>query len=105
MSKVVFIKENSTSVRNKLRKAGYTLCCCTKFADAIWLDYYPDTLMYRDIHGEGYTDEATGYEELTPEERINTWLSQEHMFPEDREFYDTVDAFLKAYPKPKREAK
>lgn len=103
MGKVVFIKQNSYEVRDKLRKAGYTLCACTKFVDAIWLDYHPEVGMYRDIHGVGYTDECEGLTELTPEERIQVWLNKKGYYSEEREFCDTVEKFLKKYPKPKRE--
>lgn len=98
MSKVVFIKENSPAVRNKLRKAGYSICACTKYVDAIWLDYRPEMEMYRDIHGVGYADECTPSEDtMTPEQRIENWLNK---VSADQEFFETVNEFLKKYPKP-----
>lgn len=101
MGKVVFIKENSYEVREKLRKAGYTLCACTKFVDAIWLEYHPEVGMYRDIHGTGYTDECEGLTELTPEQRIEQWLKKKGHYSKNREFFETVDDFLKVYSKAK----
>lgn len=99
---IVFIKQNSPEIRKKLGDAGYSVCHCAEFEDAIWLDYHPFIMeMYRDIHGVGYTDECEGLLDWTPEERIKAWLGREDFFDEDREFYDTVEQFLEKYPIPK----
>ena len=98
MSKVVFIRQNSPEVREKLREAGFNLCICTEFSDSVWLDYHPDgeKLQY-DIHGLGYTDDSL--KELQPLERIKRWLTWDGWFCEEREFFDTVEEFLKHYRK------
>ena len=104
MSKIVFIKENSPEVRQKLKDVGFGICVCAEFVDSVWLDYHPeDKHLYKDIHGTGYTDETDGEEmnRLSPEERIKLWLSLDCYYSKDREFFDTVEEFLEKYPKPK----
>jgi len=96
---VVFIKQNSPEIREKLQDAGYSICHCALFVDAIWLDYHPDSNLCKGIHGVGYTDEVEGLLDLTPEERIETWLSRDGHFDKEREFFDTVEEFLVKYPK------
>ena len=101
MSKVVFIKQNSPEIRRKLEDAGYSICLCAEFEDAVWLCLYPneDIPFPFDIHGVGPTNDCL--EGLPPIERIQKWLEQDDWFPKDREFYDNVDSFLEQYPKPK----
>lgn len=100
---IVFIKQNSPEIREKLRNAGYSICVCASFVDSIWLDYHPDSSgcsdFYKEIHGVGYTDVGEVLWELTPEERIKTQLSQDGYFDKEREFFDTVEEFLAKYPK------
>jgi len=105
MSKTVFIKQNSPEIRKKLEDAGYYVCACAKFKDSVWLVYHPDEHFYRDIHGVGGTDKTDGEEinKLSPEERIKVWLTWDDYFSKEREFFETVDDFLKAYPNPKRD--
>lgn len=102
---VVFIKQNSPETREKLKNAGYSICVCASFFNSIWLDYHPDSSdcsdFFDEIHGIGYTDECEGLWDLTPEERIKAWLSQDGYFDKEREFFDTVDEFLAKYPKKK----
>ena len=103
MGKVVFIKENSFKTRKLLEEAGFSVCICAKFKDSIWLEYYPnDDKMYFDIHGTGYTDEVEGMLNLSPIKRIQTWLLWKGWFPDEREFYNTVEEFLEIY-RPKKE--
>ena len=97
----VFIKQNSPEIRKKLQDAGYSICNCALFVSSIWLDYHPDSNFCKEIHGVGYTDETEGLRDLTPEERIETWLSRDGYFDKEREFFDTVEEFLVKYPKSK----
>lgn len=96
---VVFIKQNSPEIREKLQDAGYSICDCALFVSSIWLDYHPDSNFCKEIHGVGYTDETEGLRDLTSEERIETWLSRDGYFDKEREFFDTVEEFLAKYPK------
>ena len=98
---VVFIKQNSQEVRDKLEKAGFTLCACTEFEGTVWLEYYPDKekgIVY-DIHGAGYTDETDPdyLRAMNPEDRIKEWLTWDNFYPAERKFYDTCDEFLAVY--------
>ena len=106
MAKTVFIRQNSKKIRKKLEKSGYGLCICTEFKDTVWLVYDPDPehIPYGIIHGLGYTDETDpeSIRKAKPEERINIWLDTEGYFSKEREFYDTVEDFLKVYPQPKQ---
>lgn len=98
MSKIVFIKQNSPEIIQRLQQAGFNVCGCVTFKDAIWLDYHPDDIdLKNEIHGIGYTDPTEGMEDLSPEERIKKLLDAPGWFSEDREFYDTVDEFLEHY--------
>lgn len=100
---VVFIKQNSPEIREKLQQAGYSICNCASFVGSIWLDYHPDSSgcsdFYKEIHGVGYADISERLCNLTPEERIKTWLSQDGYFDKEREFFDTVEEFLVKYHK------
>ena len=99
MSKIVFIKQNSPEIREKLKEAGYTICVCASFVDSIWLDYHPDTDgLYKDIHGIGYADEDDE-DTMTPIQRIEGRLKLDWYYSEDKEFYETVEEFLEKYPK------
>ena len=102
MNKIVFIKQNSRRVRNVLKDAGYTVCHCATYHDAVWLNYRPENPFYNDIHGTGcYAESCKSLANMSPEDRINFLLSIEDYYPKEREFFDTVEDFLKAYPKPK----
>lgn len=105
MSKIVFIKNNTEEIRNKLKEAGFTLCVCTKFKDAIWLCYHPNKHMTYDIHGEGYADEGDLDEKYSPLLRIQMRLETPGYYSEEREFFDTVEEFLKRYECPERDKK
>lgn len=100
MSKVVFIKQNSPEIREKLKQAGYSICVCAGFVDSVWLDYHPDSQdLYRDIHGTGYADEDDEGG-MTPMQRIEGRLKLDWYYSEDKEFFETVEEFLEKYPKP-----
>ena len=99
MSKIVFIRDNSSEIRNKLKEAGFSICACTEFKDSIWLVYCPNVGMPFDIHGEGYADEGDFDEKYSPSERINIRLKTNGYYPEEREFYETVKEFLEKYHK------
>ena len=99
MSKIIFIKENSHEIRQKLREAGFSICACAGFEDSIWLDYHPGSNNYYDIHGVGYEDLDEIDVKLSPIDRILKWLSFDWYFSKDKEFYDTVEEFLKHYKK------
>lgn len=101
MSKVIFIKQNSPEIRKKLRKAGFSICICASFEDSVWLDYSPDSKMFYDIHGEGYCDPGSLEEKYSPLERITLRLAEDGYYSKDREFFDTVEEFLKVYGKKK----
>lgn len=94
MNKIVFIKENSPEVRNKLKKAGFTLCVCAFFDDSVWLDYNPERNC---IHGEGCCVDYDLDNNYSPLERIKLRLSKNKYYPENREFFDNVDEFIKKY--------
>lgn len=66
MSKAIFIKQNSLEAKQKLLEAGFSICSCAWFPDAIWLIYHPDAKFPYDIHGVGYTDETEGMTNLSP---------------------------------------
>lgn len=99
MSKIVFIKENSPEARRKLEQAGFTICICAKFKDSIWLTYHPEGVFYRDIHGEGYADKGDWDEKYSPLERIQMRLKEDDYYSNEREFFETVEQFLKIYNK------
>ena len=99
MSKVVFIKENSPEIRSKLEKAGFSICICATFEDSIWLDYSPNYNFRYDIHGVGYADRDDVDFKLSPIERIKERLALNGYYSTEREFYDTVEEFLKHYKK------
>ena len=99
MSKIVFIKENSKEIRNKLKQSGFSICVCAAFPDSIWLNYHPDVNMTFDIHGEGYADFDDPDFKLPPLERIQDRLNRKNWYSEDREFYNTVEEFLEHYTK------
>lgn len=98
MSKIVFIKENSPEIREKLKDAGFSVCICASFEDSIWLDYSPEGNFQFDIHGIGYdSEDEWGLKHLLPKERIEEWLKMEGVITKDREFFNTVDEFLEIY--------
>lgn len=99
MSKVVFIKQNSPEIREKLKQAGFTVCAYANFADSVWLDYHPDDKFFRDIHGEGYADEGDWDEKYPPLERIKMRLKEDDYYSDEREFFETVEEFLEVYKK------
>lgn len=101
MSKIVFIKQNSPEIRNKLKKSGFSVCICSTFDDSIWLSYhsYPEDELPFDIHGEGYCDPGDYDEKYSPLDRIKSRLSTPGYYSEDREFFDTVEEFLNKYKK------
>ena len=94
---IVFIKENSPEIREKLKQAGFSLCICTSFKDSIWLTYHPDRDFPYDIHGEGYTDKDNWDEKYSPLERIQKRLIEGNYYSKEREFYNTVEEFLNVY--------
>ena len=49
---IAFLRKNSVEIRHRLAKEGLTLCKCSEFNGAEWLDYSPD--CYFEIHGVGY---------------------------------------------------
>mgnify|MGYP007092395876 CR=1 FL=1 len=49
-----YLRLNSESIRERLRKAGFSICVCAEFKDAVWLHYIPGVTY--DIHGIGYLD-------------------------------------------------
>ena len=97
MSKIVFIKENSKEIRNKLKQSGFSICVCATFHDSIWLDYHPGLNLPFDIHGSGYADSDDPDFNLPPLERIQKRLEIDGYCSKDREFYNTVDEFLEVY--------
>ena len=97
MSKIVFIKQNSPEVRRELKDAGFSLCVCTRFKDAIWLTYLPDLDLPFDIHGEGFADDDDCDLALKPIDRIKLRAAQKGYYPKEREFFCTVEEFLKKY--------
>ena len=99
MSKIVFITDNSKEIRNKLKETGFSICTCASFKDSIWLTYHPDYKMPFDIHGTGYTDKGDWEEKYSPLERIKIRLKESGYYSEEREFYSTVEEFLKVYSK------
>ena len=99
MSKIVFIKDNSLEIRNKLKETGFSICACAELKDSIWLVYSPNVEMQFDIHGEGYADEGDFDEKYSPSERINIRLKTNGYYPEEREFYETIEEFLEKYHK------
>jgi len=99
MSKIVFIKNNSKEIRDKLKQSGFSVCICASFEDSIWLDYHPEEKMSYDIHGVGFCDKGDPEENMSPIERIEEWLKLDWYFCKEREFYDDIDDFLKHYKK------
>ncbi|MBR1748785.1 MAG: hypothetical protein IJ743_03210 [Bacilli bacterium] len=97
MSKIVFIKANSPEIRNKLKEAGFSICICASFEDSVWLNYHPGEKFPFDIHGEGYAEEDEPDAKYPPLERIQIRLKERGYYSGDREFYDTVEEFLKHY--------
>ena len=95
MSKVVFIKQNSPEVRQKLKDAGFSLCVYTRFKDAIWLTYLPNSDLPFDIHEEGFANDDDL--NLKPIDRIKLRATKEGYYPKEREFFCTVEEFLKKY--------
>ena len=106
MSKTIFITQNSPEIRQKLEDAGFSICICALFDDSIWLIYHPDNSFPYDIHGEGYTDEEDCDLGLKPLNRIQRRLAEEGYYSKEREFFDTVEDFLKKYkPNHKKDEK
>ena len=97
MSKTVFIQQNSPEIRQKLEDAGFSICVCALFDDSIWLVYHPDDPFPYDIHGEGYTNVEDCALDLKPLDRIQRRLAEEGYYSKEREFFDTVEAFLEKY--------
>ena len=97
MSKTVFITRNSKEIRDKLEKAGFNICVCAEFDDAVWLDYYPNGHFPYDIHGEGYAGDDNCDLHLTPLERIKDRLKIPGWYAEEKEFFDNVDDFIEKY--------
>lgn len=97
MSKIVFITKNSKEIRDKLKNAGFSICICASLKDSIWLDYHPEEKFQYDIHGNGYADKDDPDYNLSPIERINHRLSLDWYYSKEREFFDSVEEFLKVY--------
>jgi hypothetical protein len=97
MSKTVFITQNSPEIIQKLKDAGFSICACVFFDGSIWLGYHPDNLFPYAIHGEGYADEEDCDLDLKPLDRIQRRLAEESYYSKEREFFDTVEEFLKKY--------
>lgn len=97
MSKTVFITQNSPEIRQKLEDAGFSICACALFDCSIWLVYHPDDPFPYDIHGEGYADGCDCDLDLKPLDRIQHRLAKEGYYSKEKEFFDTVEDFLKKY--------
>lgn len=57
----ILLKQNSEAIRESIRQAGIKLCECTRFVDAVWLDYNPG--VTDSVHGLGYPMEGMTKEE------------------------------------------
>jgi hypothetical protein len=97
MSKIVFIKDNSPEIREKLKQAGFSICVCASFSDSVWLDYHPEGNFPFNIHGEGFADKEDLDYKLSPLERIQERLKLDWYYSKEREFYSTVEEFLEVY--------
>ena len=49
-----FIRKNTKELRNKLKNMGYTICPCTEYENAVWLDILD---LNNSIHGVGFVEE------------------------------------------------
>lgn len=47
-----FLRLNTPTVRERIKHAGFTICACASFEEAVWLCYFPGCTY--DIHGIGY---------------------------------------------------
>lgn len=52
-----FLRLNTPTVRERIKHAGFTICACASFEEAVWLCYFPGCTY--DIHGIGYGDEES----------------------------------------------
>lgn len=73
MKNVTYIlKDNSEEIRTQIEKAGISVCPCTKFFNACWLDYA--TSVANGVHGIGSIGEEIGLH--SQEEVLNFFVSQ-----------------------------
>ena len=58
-----FIRKNTPELRQKLAELGYSVCVCTSFKDAVWLDTATHTKPCSS-HGIGFWDETCDCEDV-----------------------------------------
>ena len=93
--KTIILKQNSEAIRDKIREAGISVCCCARFYDADWLDYHPG--LTKEVHGVGYP-----YEGMTKEQTLALFVHecQEPVYCKDvDEFIEKIKEEEKAIKK------
>lgn len=93
------LKENTEEDRIKIQNAGISICCCTEFEDAIWLDCRPMDKMLQDehhylVHGMGYDeDNEFGYKG-NPKGMVAFDLDNAAKHGQTPIYCDNVDEFI-----------
>lgn len=49
---MILLKVNSKLIRERLKKAGFSICPCCEFGQSVWLSFTPNITF--NIHGIGY---------------------------------------------------
>ena len=61
VDKTFILKDNSEEIRKKIFDEGISVCHCSSFVDADWLEY--STVVANGVHGNGYPFEGMTKEE------------------------------------------
>ena len=89
---IAFLRKNSVEIRHKLAKEGLTLCKCSEFDGAEWLDYSPD--CYFEIHGVGYVSDEFPNKGWNLEYFLKDVETMKERGNEVHDFGEDVDGFV-----------
>lgn len=81
-----YLRDNSETIRQKIKTAGIHVCICAEFKDACWLDY--STVVGNGVHGVGYYGDEVGTS--SQQEQLDLFLSEAHDLVECKD----VDEFI-----------
>ena len=89
---IAFLRKNNVEIRHRLAKEGLTLCKCSEFDGAEWLDYSPD--CYFEIHGIGYVGDEFPNKTWNLEHFLKEMEDRKAKGEEVHDFGEDVEGFV-----------